>query len=175
MARAEKEKLVEQLARRLSDSQISILTGYMGLNVQQMTDLRNQLRKAGVDYRVFKNTLARIAAKDSKLEGLLPFIEGPTGYAFSNDAVVSSKVLVEFGRGNQNMKIKCAVLKGRIIEGERVQAIATLPPREVLLAQVLGQMNAPIAGLVNVLSGPVRNLVNALEDLRNKKEAAQAA
>jgi large subunit ribosomal protein L10 len=175
MARAEKEKLVEQLARRLSDSQISILTGYMGLNVQQMTDLRNQLRKAGVDYRVFKNTLARIAAKDSKLEGLLPFIEGPTGYAFSNDAVVSSKVLVEFGRGNQNMKIKCAVLKGRIIEGERVQAIATLPPREVLLAQVLGQMNAPITGLVNVLSGPVRNLVNALEDLRKKKEAAQAA
>jgi len=175
MARPEKEKLVEELTQRLSDSQISILTGYLGLNVQAMTDLRNQLRKAGVDYRVFKNTLARIAAKGTSLEDVLPYIEGPTGYAFSNDPVASAKVLVDFSRTNPNMKIKCAVLKGKVVEGTRVAAIATLPPREVPLAQLLGQMNAPITGLVNVLSGPIRKLVYAVEDLRKKKEAAEAA
>jgi large subunit ribosomal protein L10 len=175
MARPEKEKLVEELTKRLTESQISILTGYLGLNVQAMTDLRNQLRKAGVDYRVFKNTLARIAAKSTNLEGVLPYIEGPTGYAFSNDPVVSAKALVNFNKANPNMKIKCAILAGRVVEGARVQAIATLPPREVLLAQLLGQMNAPITGLVNVLSGPIRNLVYAVEELRKKKEAAEAA
>jgi large subunit ribosomal protein L10 len=175
MARPEKEKLVEELTQRLSDSQISILTQYTGLNVQAMTDLRNHLRKVSVDYRVFKNTLARIAAKNTGLEGIVQFIEGPTGYAFSNDPAASAKALVDFSKTNPNMKIKCAVLKGRVVEGVRVQALATLPPREVLLALVLGQMKAPMTGLVNVLSGPVRKLVYAIEDLRKKKEAGQAA
>ncbi|RJP19165.1 MAG: 50S ribosomal protein L10 [Candidatus Abyssobacteria bacterium SURF_5] len=172
MARPEKEKLVDELKQRLTDSEVSILTEYTGLNVQAMTDLRNQLRKAAVDYRVFKNTLARIAAQQTGLEEVLQFIQGATGYAFSNDPVATAKVLADFSKANPNMKIKCAVLKGKVVAGERVQAIASLPPREVLLAQVLGQMKAPMTGLVNVLSGPIRNLIYAIEDLRKKKEAA---
>ena len=172
MARPEKEKLVEELAQRLSESHISILTGYTGLNVQAMTELRNQLRKASVDYRVFKNTLARIAAKSAGVEDLLEHIEGATGYAFSDDPVASAKALADFGKANPNMKIKCALIKGTVYEAAQVQAIANLPPREILLAQLLGQMNAPITGLVNVCTGPIRKLVYAIEDLRKKKEAA---
>lgn len=172
MPRPEKEKLVEELSERLSQSQVSILTDYTGLNVEAMTYLREQFRKASIDYRVFKNTLARIASKKSGLENMLEFIEGPTGYAFSNDPVASAKVLVDFMKSNPNMKIKCAILNGRLVDAGQVQAIANLPTREVLLAQLLGQMNAPISGLVTVLSGPIRKLVYALEDLRKQKEAA---
>jgi large subunit ribosomal protein L10 len=172
MARPEKEQQVDEFCRRLSESQIAILTQYTGLNVQAMTDLRNQCRKASVEYRVFKNTLARIAAKKSGLEDALQYMEGPTGYAFATDPVLSAKILSNFSRTNPLMKIKCAILKGRVVKSERVQAIANLPPREVLLALMLGQMKAPISGLVNVLSGPIRNLVYALDDLRKKKEAA---
>lgn len=172
MARPEKEQLVEELCQRLSDNQIAILTEYTGLNVQAMTDLRNQCRKASVDYRIFKNSLARIAIKKSGFDDVLELVEGPTGYAFSNDAVTAAKVLADFSKANPNMKVKCAVLNGKLVNASGIQAIASLPPREVLLAMLFGQMKAPITGLVNVLSGPIRKLVYAIEDLRKKREAA---
>ncbi|UCD58300.1 MAG: 50S ribosomal protein L10 [Candidatus Hydrogenedentota bacterium] len=172
MPSPEKEKLVEELSEKLTQSQVSVLTDYTGINVQAMTDLREQLRKASIEYRVFKNTLARIAAKKSGLANILEFIDGPTGYAFSDDPVSPAKVLVGFVKSNPSMRIKCAVLNGKLIEAAQVQEIANLPPREILLGQLLGHMKAPISGLANVLSGPIRNLIFALEDLRKKKEAA---
>jgi len=172
MPRPEKVKLVEELSEKLSNSPVSVLTDYTGLNVQATTDLRKQLRDASIEYRVFKNTLARIAARNANLESLLDFIDGPTAYAFSDDPVVPAKVLVDFMKSNQNLKIKCALMNGKVLDVEKVRTIANLPPKEVLIAQLLGQMNAPISGLVNVLTGPIRNLVYALEDLRKKKQAA---
>ncbi len=172
MPRPEKEKLVEELSAKLSGSQITILTDYTGLNVQAMTTLREQFRKTASEYHVYKNTLARIAAQKSGLEGVLKFMEGPTGYVFSSDPVTPSKILTDFVKTNPNLKVKCAVLSGGVVDGSRVREIANLPPREVLLSRLLGQMNAPITGLVNVLSGPIRKLVYALEDIRKKKEAA---
>ena len=172
MPRPEKVKIVEELSEKLSSSPVSILTDYTGLNVKATTDLRKQLRDASVEYRVFKNTLARIAVRNIDLENLLEFIEGPTAYAFADDPMTPAKLLVDFIKTNPNLKIKCALMNGELLDREQVRAIADLPPREVLLAQLLGQMNAPIAGLVNVLVGPIRNLVCALEDLRKKKEAA---
>ncbi|RJP66023.1 MAG: 50S ribosomal protein L10 [Candidatus Abyssobacteria bacterium SURF_17] len=172
MPRPEKEKLVEELSGKLSHNQIAVLTDYTGLNVQAITSLREQFRKASVEYRVFKNTLARIAAKECGLDQLTDFMEGPTGYVFANDPVIPSKVLADFIKSNPNMKIKCGVINGKVINASQVQSLATLPPREVLLARLLGQMNAPITGLVTVLNGPIRKLVYALEELRKKKEAA---
>ena len=172
MPRPEKVKIVEELSEKLSNRPVSILTDYTGLNVLATNDLRKQFRNASIEYRVFKNTLARIAARNVNLESLLEFIEGPTGYVFSDDPVTPAKLLVDFIKSNKNLKIKCALMNGELLGEEQVRAIAGLPPRELLLAQLLGQMNAPIAGLVNVLVGPIRNLVCALEDLRKKKEAA---
>jgi large subunit ribosomal protein L10 len=172
MPRPEKVKVVEELSEKLSSSPVSILTDYTGLKVQATTDLRKQLRDASVEYRVFKNTLARIAVRNVKLEKLLEFIEGPTGYAFSDDPLTPAKLLSDFMKSNPNLKIKCALMNGRVLDADQVRAIANLPPREVLLAQLLGQMKAPITGLVNVLIGPMRSLACALEELRKKKEAA---
>ncbi|MBI5117665.1 50S ribosomal protein L10 [Candidatus Poribacteria bacterium] len=172
MARPEKEKLVEELSQKLSQNEMSILTEYTGLTVLALTQIREQLRKASIEYRVFKNTLARIAARNTGLEGVLDFIERPTGYVFSNDPVMASKILADFIKTNPNMKIKCGVLKGRVLKPAQVQALASLPPKKILIGQLLGQMQSPISGLVNVLNGPVRNLVYVLDELRKKKEAA---
>lgn len=172
MPRPEKEKTVEELAHKLTQSRTTILTDYMGLNVQAMTELREQFREAGIEYKVFKNTLARIAVSKSGLENLLGYIEGPTGYAFSEDPVVPAKLLVDFSKANPQMNIKCALIMGQVYDGAKARSIASLPPREVLLSQLFGQMQAPITGLAIVLNGPIRKLVYALEDLRRKKEAA---
>ena len=172
MPRPEKVKIVEELSGKLANSPVSILTDYTGLNVLATTDLRKQFREASVEYRVFKNSLARIAARNVNLENVLEFIEGPTGYVFSDDPVTPAKLIVDFIRTNKNIKIKCALMNGELLTEQQVRAIAGLPPREMLLAQLARQMNAPITGLVNVLVGPVRNLVCALDDLRKKKEAA---
>jgi len=151
---------------------MAILTDYTGINVQAVTGLRDEFRKASVEYRIFKNTLARIAAGNAGLEGLVKFLDGPTGYIFSDDPVAPAKVLVDFIKSNPSMKIKCGVMNGTLISTDQVRAIAALPPRDVLLALLAGQVKAPIAGLVNVLAGPVRSLVNALDALRKQKEAA---
>lgn len=172
MPTPEKEKLVKELSKKLSKSEVTILADYSGINVRAVTQLRDEFRKASIEYRIFKNTLARIAAKKSGLEELLQFMDGPTGYVFADDPVAPSKALVDFIRANPTMKIKCAVLGGELIDAAQVKAIAGLPPKDVLLAQLLGQLMAPVSGMVNVLSGPIRNLVYALEDLRRQKEAA---
>ena len=172
MPTPEKEQLVEELSKKLAESEVTILADYTGINVQAVTQLREDFRKESIEYRIYKNTLARIAAKKSGVENILEFIEGPTGYVFSDDPVVPAKTLVDFIKSNPSMKIKCCILKGRLLDESEVKAIANLPQKEVLVAQLLGQLMAPISGLVNVLNGPIRNLVYALEDLKKKKEAA---
>jgi large subunit ribosomal protein L10 len=172
MPTPEKERLVEELSRKLSESEVTILADYTGISVQAVTQLREEFRKASIEYRIFKNTLARIAAKKSGFENLLEFIEGPTGYVFSDDPVAPAKALVDFIKSNPTMKIRCAVMNGKLVDVSEVRAIASLPPKEVLVAQLLGQLLSPISGLANVLNGPIRNLIYALEDLRKKKEAA---
>jgi len=167
-----KEQLVEELSKKLAESEVTILADYTGINVKAVTQLREEFRKASIEYRIYKNTLARIAAKKSGVENILEFIEGPTGYVFSDDPVVPAKTLVEFIKSNPSMKIKCCVLEGRLLDESEVRAIAYLPQKEVLMAQLLGQLMAPVSGLANVLNGPIRNLIYALEDLRKKKEAA---
>ncbi|GAB4350071.1 MAG: 50S ribosomal protein L10 [Candidatus Abyssubacteria bacterium] len=172
MPRPEKEKLVEMLAEKLSRNRVAILTDYQGLNVSAMTDLREQFRKADIEYRVFKNTLGRIAAAKAGHEALLQFIEGPTGYAFAEDPVLPAKVLTDFMKANPNMKIKCALITGRLFDQAQVQSIATLPPRDVLLGQILAQIMAPMTGLATAMNGVIQKLAYALDDLRRKKEAA---
>lgn len=172
MARPEKEKLVHELSEKLSGKEVTIMADYTGISVQAITELRSEFRKASIEYRVYKNTLARLAAKKSGLEPLLEYMDGPTGYLFSDDPVTPAKILADFIKDNPTMKIKGAILNGKLLDESQVKAIASLPPKEVLLAQLLGQLVAPISGLVNVLSGPMRNLLYALEDLRRKKEAA---
>jgi len=173
MARPEKVAVVEEIAERLRRVQGVVLTDYRGLNVKEMTELRKQLRGVGVEFRVFKNTLTRIAANEVGIQGLDPYLEGPTALAFGyDDPVAAAKAISEFAKTNDRLQVKGGILNGRAIDAEAVKALASLPPREVLIAQVLGGMQAPMAGLVTVLQGTLRSLVYALEAVRKEKEKA---
>ncbi len=169
--RVEKEAAVAELKRRFKDAKSVIFADYRGLNVAQVTKLRAKLRQAGIEYKVVKNTLARIAAREVGLTGVEQFLEGPTAVAFGIDPVAPAKAVTEFARDNEQLEIKAGVLEGRLIDLAGVKALAELPPRGVLLARVLGGMQAPLSGLATVLHAPLRQVVWTLEAVRKKQEA----
>lgn len=171
----EKIQTVADIKEKLSTTKGAVLTNYRGLTVAQDTKLRRKLREAGVEYRVFKNTMTRIAAKEAGIDGLDPYLEGPTAIAMSyTDPVAPAKIISDFVKEHklQALEIKAGLLEGTVIDVNGVKALSNLPPREVLIAQVLAGFQAPIAGFVNVLSGTMRNLVYALEAVRQQKESA---
>jgi large subunit ribosomal protein L10 len=172
---SEKQAIVSELKEKFTSSKGAVLASYRKLTVAQDTKLRRKFREAGIEYRVIKNTLARIAAKDAGIEGLVPFLEGTTSIAMSTvDPVAPAKVLSEFIRENrlQALEIKAGLVEGKVIDAAGVKALASLPPREVLIAQLLGTLQAPLTGFVRVLNGNINNLVYALEAIRKQKESA---
>lgn len=170
-----KEPVVKEIKEKLEASQGAVLTDYRGLDVAEVTELRNKLRDAGVEFKVVKNTLTRIAANQIGLEGLDPYLEGPTAIAFGlNDPVAPAKILSDFAKAHKDLEIKAGILEGRVIGIDGVKALADLPSREVLLAKVLGGMQAPMYGFAGVLQGTLRSLVYALNAVREKKAAAEA-
>lgn len=175
VARPEKVAAVAEIKDKLSTAKSLVITDFRGLNVAQATELRKKLREAGVEYKVVKNTLTTIAAKECGLDDMISLLNGPTAIAFGyNDPVAPAKVISEFAKTNQALEIKGGLLEGKVLDVEGVKALANLPSREELLSQVLRSMQAPIAGLVNVLQGTIRNFVYALDAVRRKKEEAGA-
>ena len=169
----EKSQVVAEIKEKFQQSKGVVLADYRGLTVAEVTQLRNQLRQAGVEYKVLKNTLVRRAAQEVGVEGLEAYLEGPTALAFSADPVAPAKVLSDFVKTNKlkTFQIKAGVVEGRVVGPERVKDLAELPSREVLLAMVLRGMQAPLAGMANVLQGPIRKMGYALEEVRKLKEA----
>lgn len=175
MARPEKVAVVKEIQDRISQSQGAVLTDYRGLDAGQMTALRKELRDAGVEFKVLKNTLTILAAQELDMDDLIPLLNGPTAIAFGyDDPVAPAKILSEFAKTNKVLEIKGGILEGKVLDPEGVSSLADLPSREVLLSMVLRGMQAPIAGMVNVLQGNIRNLVYALEAVRKQKEEASA-
>jgi len=169
----EKSQVVSEIKEKFQQASGIVLADYRGLTVAQVTQLRAQLRLAGVEYRVMKNTLVRRAADELGVEGLDSYLKGPTALAFCADPVAPAKVLMEFAKVNKLKKfqIKAGVLDGKVIGPEGVKALAGLPSREVLMAMVLRGMQAPLTGLANVLQGPIRKMGYALEEVRKLKAA----
>ncbi len=169
----EKGQMVSEIREKFQQASAIVLADYRGLTVAQATLLRVQMRQAGVEYRVMKNTLVQRAADELGLEGLDPYLKGPTALAFSADPVAPAKVLMEFAKVNKlkKFKIKAGVLEGKVIGPEAVKALADLPSREVLLAMVLRGMLSPLTGMANVLQGPIRKMGYALEEVRKLKAA----
>lgn len=138
-----------------------------------MQELRKQLREHNAEYRVAKNTLTRFAVRANDLEDLEEYLEGPTAIMFAyDDPAMPAKVLRDFVRSSRILELKVAVLDGAVVPADRVEAIADLPSREELLGKVVGGMASPLYGLVNVMSGPARSLVYALQARANQLEAA---
>jgi large subunit ribosomal protein L10 len=171
----EKKAVVGELKEKFISAKGAVLTSSRGLNVAQDTKLRRKLREAGIEYRVIKNTLARIAADEAGIAGMIKYLEGPTAIALSTtDPVAPAKLLSDFIRENrlQSVEIKAGLVEGKVIDANGVKVLASLPPRKVLIAQLLGTLQAPITGFVRVLSGNIGNLVYALEAIRKQKESA---
>jgi large subunit ribosomal protein L10 len=167
-----KSQAIAEVKGKLSASKGVVLTDYRGLTVGEVTKLRAQLREAGIEYKVVKNTFVKRAADEIGLQGLEPFLEGPTAVAYGiNDPVSPAKILSEFAKTYKALEIKAGILEGKVIGVEGVKALAELPPREVLLAQVLAAMQSPLVGMVNVLQGPIRKMGYALEEVRKLKAA----
>jgi large subunit ribosomal protein L10 len=170
VARPEKEAVVKELTEKFNSAKSLVITDYLGLNVAEMTELRKQLREAGVDFKVVKNTLATIAANDVEMNNMTEFFSGPTAIAFGEeDAVSPAKILVEFAKDHEVIEIKAGILNGELISREKVESLAEIPSREVLLAQAFAGMKAPLTGLVNVLQGNIRGLVQVLGQIRDQK------
>lgn len=166
-----KAQVVSEIKEKFQASTGVVIADYRGITVAQATQLRAQLREAGVEYRVLKNTLVSRAAHEVGIEGLDPFLEGPTAVAFSADPVAPAKVLSDFAKEVKNFTIKGGAVEGKVVDAEGVKALADLPSREVLLTQVVRGMQAPLVGMVNVLQGPIRKMGYALEEVRKLKEA----
>ena len=173
MLRRQKEEIVSELHDRIKDSRLVVFTTFGGMNVEKMTELRNSLREADSGYRVVKNTLIKKAADDTDLENLgADCFEGPSAMLFTNgDPIRPCKVLKEFMKGHEQLVVKGGVLDGAILSGEKVNELADLPSREVLLSKLFYLLRAPMQGLVNVLTGVPQALVHVLEAIRQEKEA----
>jgi large subunit ribosomal protein L10 len=137
--------------------------------VPQITDLRRQLREAGIEYRVVKNTLLRLAAEKAGRQQFLSIVEGPTAIAFAADPMAPVKVLESYVRtGRTTLALRGALIGDRVYGREDTLALATLPPREVLLGQALGTLQAPLARFVGVLQASLQGLVGVLEARRQQ-------
>ena len=168
----QKKAVVNSIAEKLKSSCAGVLVNYQGINVTDDTALRKELREAGVEYMVAKNTLLKRAAESAEISGLEPSLEGATAVAVSeNDYVAASRILCKFAESHEFFKIKSGFIDGKVIDSKEVNNLAKLPSREVLIAQALGGLNAPISGFANVLNGTIRGLVVALNAIAQKQSA----
>lgn len=168
----QKQQIVEQLVESIKSAQAGVLLDYRGLTVEQDTKLRNELRSAGVDYHVVKNSLTRFAVKEIGFDDLDSVLKGPTALALSNDPVAPSKVLVKFAKDNDVVSIKAGFIEGKVIGADEINALAKLPSKEELIAKLMGSLNSPASGLVNVLQANIRSLAQVLNAYADKKAAA---
>lgn len=166
---------VEQIRQWLSTSKGVIFTDYRGLSVAQITKLRRQLRQNQAEYHVVKNTLFRLASQGLVSEEVNEILEGPTAVAFvTGDEAAVAKVLSDATRELRTLAMKGAILGGKLYPAEAVQQLAKLPPREVLIAQVVAGVQAPLTELVGTLQGVLRDFVYTVQAIADKKSAQSA-
>jgi large subunit ribosomal protein L10 len=170
MPQAEKIQIVEDLTNQLRDAGSVFVTDYAGLTVANVTDLRAQLRRAGVSFRVAKNTLLRRAAEKADLPGLAEYFKGPTAIALGGrDPVAGAKIIQEFYSRLERPKVRTFIVERRPYRAEDLKAMASLPPREVVLSQLVAAVECPISGLVGTLDAIIRECVGTIDALAEKR------
>ncbi len=154
MAKVElKAPIVEEIAANVKDAQSVVVVDYRGLTVEQDTQLRKNLREAGVVYKVYKNTYMTRAFKGTDLEGLTPFLEGPSAVAISTtDATAPARILAEFAKNADKLEIKAGVVEGTVYDAKGMATIANIPSREVLISKLLGSLQSPITNFARVMN-----------------------
>jgi len=170
--RSSKEQVVSELASKLGAAKASFLADYRGLTVDEVNLLRGKLREVGVEYRVVKNTLLKLAAKDTDSACLEEHLAGPTAIAIATaDPVAPAKILSDYAKQNNKFELKVGAMGGKVLSLADIKALSDLPSREVLLAKLLGSINAPVSNFVGVLAAVPRSLVQVLAAIQDKKAA----
>lgn len=173
MNRAEKTAAIAAIGDTIGKAPHAFLIDYQGITVPQVTELRRQVRAAGAEYVVVKNTLALRAIKGAPLGTLSDHFSGMTAVAYSSKDIVSlAKVLRDFGKTNPRVKVKAALVDGQKVAASELEALATMPSRTELVARLVGLMQSPMRRLVTVLSAPQRNLAGTLAAVAKQKEEA---
>ncbi|MFF2533549.1 50S ribosomal protein L10 [Brevibacillus sp. NPDC058079] len=162
--REEKVQAINEIATKLRESQTTVVADYRGLTVAQVTELRKQLREAGVEFQVLKNSLTRLATEKESLTELDQYLTGPNALAFCKDDIIApAKVIAEFAKKNEKLEIKGGVIEGKVVDAEQIKALASLPNREGLLSMLL-----------SVLQAPMRNVALAVKAVAEQKEGQGA-
>jgi large subunit ribosomal protein L10 len=176
MPTAKKEATIEELREQIAGAKNLFFTNYQGLTVQEISKLRNELRKDGSTYGVVKNTLFKRAASPELASQLDAILAGPTGVVFAgDDPVAPAKAIKTFSDSTKPVAVKAAYIDGKLVDAAQVQALAALPPKQELLARLVGSLKSPLYGLVYVLSGNQSGLVRVLNAIREQKSADQPA
>lgn len=165
----EKKQIVSELTEKIKNATSGVIVNYQGIKVEQDTKMRKELREAGVDYFVIKNTLLRFAVKECGYDEFIPNLEHMTALALSSDPVAPAKIISGYAEKIESFTIKAGFVEGKVIDDKGVDQLAKLPSKEVLIAKMLGSMNAPITGLVTVLNGNIRGLACVLQAIADKK------
>ena len=171
-----KSAVIEDLSQKLDGASSFYLTDFTGMNVKQITEFRSRLRKQGVEYVVVKNTLAQRALTGMEIPDIAAFFSGPTGLVIGRtDAVAAAKVLTTFAKefGDRPV-IKVGVVDGKPFDADQVRQLADMPPREVLLAQIAGGLQAPMARLAGGMSQLLAGFARAVDALRQQREGAES-
>ena len=170
--RAFKQEKIEKLKEQFAKATVAVVTEYRGLNVEEITNLRRSLQKENSDYTVVKNTLAKIALKDTAFAGMEEKLDGPSAIAFGyGDQVAPVKILTKFIKDTKKeIPIIAAMLDGKLLDGKDAKKLADIPPKEELYAKMLGSINSPASGIANSISAIARQLVCAMEAVRKQKE-----
>ncbi len=169
---SEKQTIVAALKEKLQGASAGVFVDYSGTSVATDTAMRKEMREAGVDYAVVKNTLVRFAIDDVGFGELDPILHGNTALAVSDDPIAPAKLICKYAdEENSTIRIKAGFVDGKVISPEEVTALSKMPSKEVLVAQVLGTLLAPISGLANVCNGNIRGLAVVLQAIADKKSA----
>ena len=166
----DKIRVVSELQEKFAKAKGVVFTDYRGLNVEEITELRNSLRSAELEYRVIKNTLARRAAEGTSVDAVKDIFLGPLGVAIGyDDPVLLVKKVLAFSKANEKLEIKGGIVEGSVCDIKQMKVISLLPPREVQLAMLAGAMNAPATKLAGLMSATLTQFAYALEALKNTK------
>lgn len=179
MNRTEKAELASTLQEKFTKAKVALFADYKGLTATQADDLRRVLRTANVEVKVLKNNLARLVTKEGKMgdqaKDLMDSVVGPTLVAFAyGDPAAAAKIIHKFAQDNEALKLKDSLMEGKKIGPNQVEELAKLPSKEVLLAKMLGTLNAPVTNFVGVLAAVPRSLVTVLAAIEKKKANPQA-
>ncbi len=168
--RNQKEQLVKELEQNLKKSKAVVFSDFKGLEVKDMMALRKELRNEGIVFKVLKKTLINLALKKAGIEVDIKKLEGQIALAISEkDEVAAAKIISKAAKTNEQLKIVGGILEMKEISGEQVRALAKLPSKDELLSKLVGSLNAPVSGFVNVLAGNLRGLVNVLKAVADTK------